>query len=787
MTHASLLLLGALAAASPADSTGPLVFSGRNQQLKVAIPRLDESIQVDGKLDETAWRSAARLVDFSEYAPNDGRPADQSTEVLVFYSPSAIHFGVRAEAPPGSVRASLAQRDKLAAEDSITFFLSTFNDGRQAVAITVNPLGAQADGTLIEGLSAASGRGGFGGLSTGRETPDLAPDFVFQSKGRLTESGYEIEVRIPFKSLRYQKADVQSWGLHVLRKIQSTGHEDSWAPARRDATSFLAQGGVVEGMKELRPGLVLDLNPEFTARADGGPASPSGWNYDGKRPEIGGNVRWGVTPNLSLNGTLNPDFSQVESDAQQIQYDPRNAVFFDEKRPFFLDGLEQFATPNRLIYTRRIVAPLTAAKLTGTLSGMSVGFLSAVDDETTSRTGDSHPVFNILRARRNLGRKSRIGLAYTDKIDGDDWNRVLSLDGRIALGAVSTLDLQGALAFDRRAGVKRTAPLFQATFNRNGKRTGTRVLLSGIDKDFRAGAGFISRPGIVHGAIDQRVSFFGRKGALVEVWNTDLVLDGTWQFDNFFGDGGIQDKKLHINNNATLRGGWKVGGSVLFESFGYDAPFYSDYYLPGARASTFTPYVGVPTLSNLDWVASLSTPEFKRFSGSFNAVWGRDENFYEWSSANIAFVTVTLDWRPTEKLRLNTTYNLQQYNRRSDGSMVGQRRLPRLKLEYQATRAIFGRVIAEYDAQSTDDLRDDSRTGKPIYILDSSTGLYERALGSASNRLRVEALFAWQPTPGTVFFAGYGSALREDEAFRLRNVRRNADGFFMKFSYLFRM
>ncbi|MBK5256804.1 MAG: carbohydrate binding family 9 domain-containing protein, partial [Vicinamibacteria bacterium] len=354
------------------EAPDPLLYSGRENQLQVAVPRLEESIELDGRLDDPAWTRAVRLTDFSQYSPTDGRPAAQNTEVLVFYSASAIHFGVRAEAPSGSVRASLAQRDKLTAEDSITFLLSTFNDGRQAVALTVNPLGVQADGTLIEGLS-QGGQHGFSGLATGREVPDLAPDFVFQSKGRLTEQGYEIEVRVPFKSLRYQKAETQSWGLHILRKSQNTGYEDSWAPARRDATSFLAQGGVIEGMHELRPGLVLDLNPEFTGRANGAPKTPMGWGYDRDRPEVGGNVRWGVTPNLSLNGTLNPDFSQVEADASQIQYDPRNAIFFEEKRPFFLDGLEQFATPNRLIYTRRIAAPITAAKLTGTLSGTSIG------------------------------------------------------------------------------------------------------------------------------------------------------------------------------------------------------------------------------------------------------------------------------------------------------------------------------------------------------------------------------------------------------------------------------
>lgn len=778
----SLLLLSALALSS---SPPLLTYPGRENQLKVAVPRLEESVEIDGKLDEAAWSKAAHLTDFSQYSPIDGRPAEQKTEVLVYYSPTSIYFGVRAEAPPGSVRASLAQRDKLAAEDTITFFLSTFNDGRQAVALSVNPLGVQADGTLIEGLSSTTGAA-FSGLATGRETPNLAPDFVFQSKGRLTDQGYEIEVRIPFKSLRYQKSETQDWGLHVLRKSQSTGFEDSWAPARRDATSFLTQAGVIEGMRELKPGLVLDLNPEFTGRVDGAPQTPSSWSYDGKRPEIGGNVRWGLTPNLSLAGTVNPDFSQVESDTSQIQYDPRNALFFEEKRPFFLDGLDQFATPNRLVYTRRIVAPLTAVKLTGTLSGTSVGLLSAIDDDITSRSGADHPLYNILRVRRDLGKRSRIGAVYTDRIEGGDWNRVFGIDARIAFGDVSTLDLQGALSGDRRAGVKATAPLFQATFNRNGKRFGTRVLLSGIDDAFRARSGFISRAGIVHSSIDQRVSFFGAKGSLIEAWNSDLVLDGTWKYDAFFGEGGIQDKKLHFNNNATLRGGWKVGGSALIETFGYDPDLYAGYFIQGDRPFEYRPFVGVPTLPNLDWVLSLTTPQFKHFSGYMNAVWGRDENFSEWASGNIAYVTVQLDWRPTEKLRANLLYNLQQVKRRTDNSLVTRRQIPRLKLEYQATRSIFGRLIAEYNAAFQDDLRDASRTERPLFLR-KATGEYERALGSTSNGLRIDALFAWQPTPGTVFFAGYGSSLQDDDAFAFRRLNRTNDGFFMKFSYLFRM
>ncbi len=194
----------------------------------------------------------------------------------------------------------------------------------------------------------------------------------------------------------------------------------------------------------------------------------------------------------------------------------------------------------------------------------------------------------------------------------------------------------------------------------------------------------------------------------------------------------------------------------------------------------------MPRLPNRDYVLTLTTPDFKRFSGSAQLLWGKDENFFEWSSADIAYVTLAADWRPAEKLRANATYNLQQFRRRSDGSLVGRRQIPRLKVEYQATRALFARLVAEYDAQFQDALRDDSRSERPILIR-SAAGAYLPALASRSNRLRVDALFAWQPTPGTVFFAGYGSTLRDPRSFAFDGIERVSDGFFVKLSYLFRI
>src|SRR4051794_25691072 len=273
-------------------------FSGRDNQIHVEPPRLESTVTIDGVLDDAAWTEAVRLTGFSQYAPVDGRQAEQLTEVLVFYSPTAIYFGIRAQAPPGSVHATLASRDRIEADDAIEIFLNPFKDGRQALVFGVNPLGIQSDGALVEG---SGNRGGalFSALESGREITDLTPDYVYQSKGRLTDYGYELEIAIPFKTLRFPSDHVQSWAINIVRRVQSSGHEDSWTPALRAKSSFLAQSGSLDGLTDLRRGLVLDLNPVATAHTDGAPTGAE-WNYDTSRPEFGGNVRWGVTPNLTM-------------------------------------------------------------------------------------------------------------------------------------------------------------------------------------------------------------------------------------------------------------------------------------------------------------------------------------------------------------------------------------------------------------------------------------------------------------------------------------------------------
>ncbi len=774
------LLIFAGSAAQALPVTPPQAYTA-------ALPRIEADVRVDGILDEPVWAEAYVLGGFAQYLPVDGRPAAEATEVRVWYSPTAIYFGIRAHAAPGTVRATLADRDKIEGDDFVLLLLDTFDDQRQAFVIGVNPLGIQADGILRD----ASQQAGMMGTGGGRAYAiDQSPDFVFDSKGRLTADGYEIEVRVPFKSLRYQSGDMQQWGFNVIRRVQHSGFENTWAPVLQQNASFLSQSGKLTGLTGLRRGLVLDINPELTANAAGTPDGDQ-WRYERNAPQVGGNVRWGITNNLSLTATVNPDFSQVEADVARIQYDPRQTLFFPEKRPFFLDGIELFQMPNQLIYTRRVVDPNFAAKLTGKISGTNVAALSALDDPDASLTGQDRRYFNVLRLRRDLAGQSSVGMAYTDVLEGDYSNRVAGFDGRLVLRKLYTLTFQGAGSFTDNGTARLAAPLWDAQVSRSGRGFGFNTQLRGIHPDFRAASGYFGRVGIVRANFTPRYTLYGQPGAALERWTNSVTFDGTWDYDRFTAGREPNDAKLHLNSAFGLRGGWQLSTSLLIESFKYPPSLYRNYFIeqpaPSGIGVDTVAYTGTDRLFNLDVVGVIATPRFQQFSGSLFVIAGQDENFFEWASAYIFFIEFNGEWRPTEQLRVNLLYNHQQYFRKTDGSLVGQRRVPRLKAEYQLTRALFVRLVGQYDASSQDVLRDDSRTNAPILIYDPRTNTYARTTPLRDNSFSVDGLVSYRPTPGTVFFLGYGSTLQEPDSFRFGRLARTRDGFFVKLSYLYRI
>jgi hypothetical protein len=783
--HPAVIGAALAAIAFPADRPPGDPYDGRSGRVHVQIPRLDANVVIDGTLDEPVWAQAALLTGFSQFSPQDGIPAADSTQVLVWYTSTAIYFGIRAFESHGPVHATHADRDKISADDNVQIFLGTFNDHRQAFVFGVNPFGVQMDGTIVERGQSLSN--GWSGALSARIAPDLNQDFVFASRGRLTDYGYEVEVRIPFKSLKYQDADVQRWDLNVVRDVQHSGHEDSWAPALRANSSFLGQAGTLDGLRGLDRGIALEATPVVTQKVVGAPGD-AGWAYQRNDPQVGASARWGLTNNLMLSGTVHPDFAEVESDAGKFVQDPRIALFFPEKRPFFLDGAEQFNVPGGLIYTRRIVEPLTAVKLSGKAGGTTIGVLSAIDDPSLSPSGHDDAFYNIVRLQHDIGGESRLGMAYTDQVVGKDYNRVADVDSRLVFGGLYAANLQLASSWSGDSAGAPKGYLWSESLTRNGGNFGFRYAFSGTTPSFQASSGFISRTGVTRGVLDDHWTWFGARGSAIDNVTFDVVLDDTWQTDRFVRRGDVQDKKYHFNLSSGLRDGWSVGTAVYWETFGFDDQLYAGYRIAEPVGSTgaidTVPFAGIPRIANRDYVFTLNTPRFSAFSGTLLYVWGQDENFFEWAQADIHYVSAAVSFRPTERLRLDGTYDYQDFWRRSDHTMVGKNLIPRLKAEYQLSHNIFVRAVGELDLAAHDDLRDETRTNYPL-IIDG-----QLALASKSRTFTGDFLLSYQPVPGTVMFLGYGGQADglPDPAsrFTYRPLLRDQDHFFVKFSYLVR-
>ena len=755
-------------------------------QAPVNIPRVETKVVVDGKLDEPAWSQAARLTGFRQYEPVDGRPAEQETEVLVWYAPDAIHFGVIArDREPGTIRATRADRDNISGEDHVVIYLDTFNDRRRAFLFAVNALGVQADGVRTEGASSAGRM--FGGGNT-----DYNPDYIFDSKGKVTSDGYTVEVRVPFKTLRYPSAELQTWGLQVERKTQRTGYVDTWTDVRRASASYLVQAGGITGMRDLERGIVLEAQPFITASANGQLrpqlTTPATYRFerDDAQAEVGANLRLSFT-NISIDGTVNPDFSQVESDAAQVTINERFALFFPEKRPFFLEGIELFNVPNQLVYTRQVAAPIGGAKVTGKVGPFGIAHLTAIDEDVSPscfgvclgiRPRPTNALFNITRLRSDFGTNSLAGLLVTDRslLDYGEYNRVVAADARIVFAKLYYVEGQVGGSWTRDAHDNTvSAPLWKLDADRTGRRWGFHYGVSGIPNDFYSYSGFVPRRDIVRGTAFNRLSFYGKTGAFLEQYTMFAGPTYVWRYDDFLRRGALEGTES-INNTLRLRGGWNTTLTLTRTFFDLDPATFPNYQVQTPQG--LQPYRAADEVSGPVIQLQVSTPIFRRVDASITAGRGTAPLFLEGSEGINRLVSGSISVRPTGSIRINWQAGVQQLQRSESDDEFARTLLSRLKLEYQPSRALFFRAIADFRDERQSALRDGARD-LPLLLNGNPVPGFDR------RSLRFDALVSFEPRPGTVAFLGYGSG-QSDELSPVRELERVNDGFFFKLAYQFR-
>ncbi|MDC0160138.1 carbohydrate binding family 9 domain-containing protein [Gemmatimonadales bacterium] len=753
-------------------------YNGSDRELAVPATKLESAdISIDGRLDERAWSRAVLLTGFSQYEPVEGVTASEETTVRMLVTTDALYFAIRAEDSSGGIRATLTKRDGYGrSDDYVRVILDTFNDKRRAYVFMVNPFGVQGDGLWVEG-----GGGRFG------DPIDWNPDFLWESDGRVDESGYSAEMKIPLKSLRFPESQVQDWGIQIQRTIRRTGYESSWAPITQEQANKLEQAGLITGLRELDAGLFLEINPTVVGTRTG-ERDPSGTGLlrEAAQGEMGLNLTYGLTSNLTLDGTYNPDFSQIEADAGQIAVNERFALFLPEQRPFFLEGTDVFRMPKQLVYTRSIVNPVGAAKVAGKIGGLQVAYLGAVDEVNS---GASNPIVNLVRVRGDVGRSSTIGAVFTDRTEpGADFNRVLGADARFVLGGRYTIQMLAAGSADGAAGADaKWGSMLSVSARRSSRHLSMNASFEDSSDEFRAGSGFIRRVGVTQ--VDGRVgyTFRGSRGSLVESWGPSFQADMTWLRENFWAGSAPQETELGAGLSASFRG--NVGGFLNFRRRGFNLdPVLYDGLFSGSSENVVAPvsrarelYSGLYSVSLRSWISS-----FERVRISMGAGWNQTPIFSrglpldvgeQWSG------DLSLTLYPTGAIQAVIGARHVSILRNLDGSTYSQATIPRLQVRYQLSKATYVRGIGEYSSQRRGSLLDPV-TGEQVYTC-TVEGCSAR-LGSDRHDFRLEGLLGFEPSPGTVVFFGYTRQFRDTSAFSFDEVQAVRDGLFLKLSYRFR-
>lgn len=564
------LVTGGIAIGDAPPQAGWSLVAGNARALTGRVTvrplRVQNPPDVDGRLDDSAWREAAVITDFVQREPLDGAPATEDTDVYLAYDSANLYLGFHAKYRDRSImRANRVDRDRAdRGDDVIRVYFDPFLDQQRAYVFTVNAYGVQGD-AIIGG---SGGGGGGGGNSGGLPRGDDSWDALFSTGGQLVDDGFTAEMAIPFKSLRYPSrgADIpHTWGFQIVRRIRGKDETVVWAPVSRDVAGFLPQMGVLDGMTGLSTSRNLEMQPTFTAFRFGTLDESTGRVVDGDpKPEIGANFKYGVTSNLTADLTVNPDFSQIESDRPQIEVNQRFALFFPELRPFFLEGAEIFdiQAPINAVHTRTIVDPLYGGKLTGKAGNTQVGVLYAnddaasleIDDPGSTAFGASAQTF-VGRVRYDLYPESFVGAIVTDREFVDGSSRLVGVDTNFRVGATHQIGFR-AMRTDHRdqeSGVETDGQLFDFGVRKRGRNLSYSLDAFTISPDFKTDVGFVRRTD--QREVEGRVQYEWWPQSWLIRWGPELRYGRNYNFADT-----LQDETFRARIRATFA--MNVNGNI---------------------------------------------------------------------------------------------------------------------------------------------------------------------------------------------------------------------------------
>jgi hypothetical protein len=403
---------------------------GQNESKILRVQRTAAPPKIDGHIEDDCWKGIEPVSGFFQYDPVNGSKASEETFVWAVYNKKYIYFAfLMKDSKPEKIWSELTPRNSYVDNDSITVILDTYNDKRTSIRFTVNPRGVQANSV----------------------------ETIWKSGARIRKDGWSAEIAIPFKSLRFSPKKNQVWGVNFERYISRLKEYDFWTDVSRDIAQ-LQQMGTLTGLEGVKPSYNLEFFPYFGVRHS---------RWDGEKDDkmaVGLDFKYGILPNLILDMTASPDFSEVESDPFIFQFSPYEN-YLQENRPFFSEGSQYFGGSEfhrwgprsefNLFYSRRIHSPRIAAKVTGKTDGFSFGLLGAFNKgDEEEEIADNF--FSVIRIKKDIFKNSQIGIYYTGMDEEDDYNRNFGFDYNFNFKDIYYIRGQSAFSFNKHTGNKNT-------------------------------------------------------------------------------------------------------------------------------------------------------------------------------------------------------------------------------------------------------------------------------------------------------------------------------------------
>jgi hypothetical protein len=745
------------------------------QSLQIAgkqhnIPNLSGQIEIDGVLTESQWQQAQRIELNFVTRPSENTTPPIKTEVLIFEDGDTLYVAFKASDPnPADIRAHYRDRDKVWHDDIVGIVLDTFNDRRLAYEFFVNAHGIQIDAIQNE--------------MTGDESDSW--DAIWQSAGIIDEQGYQVEIAIPLRIMNFvESSEQKTWAAEFLRFYPRQDRlRISNLPQDRNNACYLCQIGEINGFKDAKQGKNIAVVPSLVTGKSRNrfPAEDLNWQ-DSNNTEIGLDVKWGISPEVSLQATLNPDFSQVEADSAQLSINNTFALFFNEKRPFFLENADYFSTNFDLVYTRNINAPDYGTKVTGRLEEHTFGLFVANDEQATFLVPgnlassiaqiDEKSTNMALRYRYDVSDDLAIGWTNTVRDAGDYHNYVYGLDTKYQLSPQDTIRVQllksdtaypvdlykdfcandcendvdmseAALRLKKEQSFSDTA--YRINYNHDERNWDAKAMLQARGADFRTDLGF--GPLADH---QQKVIGGGYNWYSENSWWNKIRVNGDWDIShNDAGELLEKESELHLGMQGQLQSYFEVG--------------YLERKRVGLRHDPSKLHISDnTTLFNERFVTLYG--EFRPSSQLYLELFARKGDEIDFDNNRLGHQTQivpSIGLNIGQHLQVNLTHVYKKLEVLDQPLFTAN--LSDLRITYQFDQRQFLRFIAIYSD------------------IERNPDLYTFTVDKSSRDLGTQLLYSYKVNPLTKFFVGYSNAAQQNDVISTLTTAEHS--VFMKFSY----